>query len=185
MRTASRNKTLARQRTMKLIVLPDVRIGRVSMDAALDSVFGPAMLRRVHGPSLRVGDFNHKNQRVFKFKIDVSCVPPPIRRFFCGNELNITTRQTLDKKTQREWSVTNKLKLHFVGAEFFKIRPSFYLKQDEDGTVSLGGQVRHDAVLPPPLNGIAEDFMALNSAKEIRHFAHQLAEAGVISDVPA
>lgn len=168
------------QACMKQLVLPRTRLrGQRDLQSALHAVFGPDMLRRVHGSGTRVGEFEG-GKRAFKFVVAVDNVPAPIRRFFCGSSLRITTKQTLDQSDPAKWVVTNRLKLHFVGAEFFKLRPTFWLEQDEDGGVSLGGTVRHDAVLPPPLNGIAEGFMMLNSQKELQHFALCLHEAGVL-----
>ena len=170
---------------MKQLVLPEVRLaGPRDLESALSAVFGVDMLRAVHGPHTKVsGSFDDGgNKRTFKFRVKVDAVPPPIRRFFCGSELGITTRQSLDRAPAR-YTVTNKMKLHFVGAEFFKLRPVFWLHLDDAG-VSLGGTVRHDAVLPPPLNGIAENFMMLNSRKELLHFARCLHERGLVAGEP-
>lgn len=165
---------------MKQLVLPRTRLkGQQDLRSALHAVFGPDMLCRVHGASTKVGEFVG-GKRAFKFTVKVDNVPGPIRKFFCGSSLRVTTKQTLDQKMPTKWTVTNHMKLHFVGAEFFKLRPTFWLEQDDDGGVSLGGTVRHDAVLPPPLNGIAEGFMMLHSQKELRHFALCLHEAGVL-----
>lgn len=170
---------------MKQLLLPTIPLKQCrDLDGALRAVFGPQMLRRVHGPGTKAGDFDARGRRTFKFSVKVDSVPPPIRRFFCGSELGVTTRQTLDKESGDRWTVTNKMKLHFVGAEFFKLRPAFWLERGVDGVVSLGGAIRHDAVLPPPLNGIAEDFMVLNSKRELLHFARCLHEADLIDDVP-
>lgn len=165
---------------MKQLVLPRTRLrGQRDLPSALHAVFGPDMLRRVHGAGTKVGEFVG-GKRAFKFTVAVDNVPAPIRRFFCGSSLRVTTRQKLDQSEATRWTVTNHMKLHFVGAEFFKLRPTFWLERDEDGGVSLGGTVRHDAILPPPLNGIAEGFMMLHSHKELRHFATCLHEAGVL-----
>lgn len=168
---------------MKLVTLPEIRLNVGSIEEAMAAVFHPRVLRLMHGPSLSA-DVPHLTQaapkRRFGFKIDVSDVPAPIRRFFCGSQMRITTRQTLTAPTADLWKIDNNLKLHFVGAELFKLRPQFVLKRTEDGSVCLTGTVRHDAVLPPPLNGIAEDFMALNTRKELLHFASCLREEGVI-----
>lgn len=166
---------------MRVLVVPPVRVKRDSLPSAFDAVFGPAMLRRVHGPDTQVGLFD-KNQRRFSFRVAVPEVPPQIRRFFCGTDLKVTTRQHLGISSTK-WQVTNKMKLHFVGSEFFKLRPVFWLEERAAGDgveVYLGGSVRHDAVLPPPLNGIAEAFMMASSEKELRHFGQCLAEAGVV-----
>lgn len=168
---------------MKQLIVPRTRLrGQRDMNSALRAVFGPDMLRRVHGASTKVGDFVD-GKRSFKFAVSVDSVPPPIRKFFCGSELRVTTRQTLDQTTDpAKWTVTNKMKLHFVGSELFKLRPTFWLERDpDDGHVYLGGTVRHDAVLPPPLDGIAENFMMLNTRKELVHFATCLRDAGVLS----
>lgn len=172
---------------MKQLVLPPVRLAgqHRDLESGLHAVFGPAMLRRVHGPSLRgEAPFDAMGRRAFKFAVRVDSVPPPIRRFFCGSELGVTTRQSVDTSDPDRWTVTNRMKLHFVGAELFKLRPVFWLERAPDGVVFLGGRVRHDAVLPPPLNGIAEAFMELNTRRELLHFARCLHEGGVIDSVP-
>lgn len=169
---------------MKQLIVPRTRLrGQRDMDSALRAVFGPAMLRRVHGAGTRVGDFVD-GKRSFKFTVAVDSVPAPIRKFFCGSELRVTTRQLLDQTDAAKWTVTNKMKLHFVGSELFKLRPTFWLERDpDDGNVYLGGTVRHDAVLPPPLDSIAENFMMLNTRKELVHFATCLRDAGVLNAV--
>ncbi len=169
---------------MKHLVLPRTRLaGQRDMDGALQAVFGPAMLRKMHGPGTKVGPFDAQGKRVFKFRVAVDSVPPPIRKFFCGSELGVTTRQTLERGADK-CTVTNRMKLHFVGAEFFKLRPIFWLEREPDGGISLGGTVRHDAILPPPLNGIAENFMMLSSRKELMHFARCLHEEGLLEAEP-
>lgn len=169
---------------MKQLIVPRTRLrGQRDMASALHAVFGPAMLRRVHGAGTKAGDFVD-GKRAFQFVVNVDSVPPPIRRFFCGSELRVTTRQTVDQTDPAKWTVINRLKLHFVGSEFFKLRPTFWLERDPDtGDVYLGGTVRHDAVLPPPLDGIAENFMMLNTRKELVHFAQCLRDAGLLSPV--
>lgn len=169
---------------MKVLTVPPIRLRLPpgeGIEAAFKRVFGPDMLRKVHGPDTAVGDFD-KGKRTFRFTVKVDQVPPAIRQFFCGSEMGITTRQTLDA-TKTRWTITNRLKLHFVGAELFKLRPQFWLESAADGSVSLGGRVRHDAVLPPPLDGIAEGFMMINSQKELLHFAGCLHREGLIDEI--
>lgn len=161
---------------MKLVEVPPVCLGRIGMDAALDRVFGTDTLRKVHGDDVKVSPFDSKGKRAFEFKIDVTNIPPAVRVFFCKPHLLIRTNQTLSKKTPQRWEITNKLKMHFVGAELFKIRPQFWLSE-QDGEVCLGGKVRHDAVLPPPMSGICENFMALNTRMQLTKFAEVLASA--------
>ena len=167
---------------MKLYATPDLCLGRRSMQSALDAAFSPAMLARVHGPSLKLagsGEFDGSGRRAFKFAVDMPSVPPAIRGMFCGNRLDVSVRQTLDKRGEDDWRVSNRLKLHCVGAELVKVRPAFKIHRRQDGQVVLSASVRHDAVLPPPLNSIAEDFMMLNTAQEMQRFESELYAAGV------
>lgn len=168
---------------MRIVNVPRVPLGHVPLDTALHRVFGEDTLRRMHGSSLKGGGAFREGRRSFSFKVAVDQVPTPIRRFFCGDQLRVTTRQTLQLK-EDEYVVVNKLKLHFVGSEFFSIKPSFCLTKEQDGGVTLGGAVRHDAVLPPPLNGIAEEFMAMNTERELRALARTLYEAGALAFSP-
>lgn len=174
---------------MKQLVLPPIKLvdrrDLATLEGALHAVFGPRMLRKVHGASLRdAGPFDAEGRRAFRFAVQVGSVPRLIRRFFCGSELTVSARQTLDRADAAKWVVTNNLKMHFVGAQLFRLRPTFWLQRGEDGVVTLGGLVRHDAVLPPPLKGVAEGFMARNTQRELLHFASCLHEEGVIADLP-
>lgn len=168
---------------MRQLVVPSVRIKRATLQGAFEAVFGPGMLRRVHGQHVRVGPFLN-DARTFTFEVEVSGVPRILRRFFCGERLVVTTRQDRSILADTKWQVTNRLKLHFVGAELFAMRPVFWLetRDDDDGGtgVYLGGTVDHSARLPPPLNRIAEAVMMRHSERELRHFGACLAEAGVV-----
>lgn len=170
---------------MKELVIPPTPLTKATMAEAFEAVFGVPMLRRVHGPDTAVTSFDAKGSRQFTFQVPVDNVPGPIRRFFCGSRLAVTTRQRLAKKTADAWHVANRIKLHFVGAELFYLKPLFWLERGNDGVVRLGGRVRHSAILPPPLNSIAESFMMLNSEKELRHFGECLVEAGVVAPTPS
>ncbi len=168
---------------MKLFVLPDLCLGQRSMQSALDAAFSPAMLARVHGPSLQLagpGGFDAAGRRNFRFSVDVTGVPPAIRGFIGGDRLDVSVRQTVDRRGPADWRVSNRLRLKCVGAELIKVRPAFVLRQGGDGRVVLSASVRHDAVLPPPLNGIAEEFMMLNTAREMQRFEGELRAAGEV-----
>lgn len=167
---------------MKLVSLPPTPVQRPTLQSALDAVFGPAMLRRVHGPDTVATPFagGAEATRTFCFHVDVGAVPWPLRRFLCGSRLRVTTEQTL-RRQPRRWHVTNHLKMHFVGAELFRMHPEFWLDDDAAGRVTIGGSVAHHARLPPPLNAVAESFMAARSRRELLRFAQCLAAEGVIS----
>lgn len=165
---------------MKVFALPEVPLGRRTLQNALDSVFSPAILTKVHGPTLKLkgaGAFEN-GTRSFGFSIDLPTVPPPLKVFFGGETLDVNVRQSVDTRDPAVWHVTNRLKLKCVGAELIKVRPSFTLT-DKGGEVSLSARVRHDAVLPPPLDTIAEEFMMLSSAHEMHRLETELRRAGI------
>jgi len=165
---------------MKLLAVPALRLTATTLPDALDAVFGQDTLRRVHGPSVTGAfDFGPDGRRAFDFEVDVSAVPAPIRCFFCGPRLRVTTAQTLARPEPSAcWRVSNSIRMHFVGSELFRIRPEFELTRHEDGRIVVAGTVRHDASLPPPLSGIAERFMAAHSERELRRFARELRLTG-------
>lgn len=172
------------------MVVPDVDVGCSSLAAALETVFGADTLLAVHGPSLRPQgrrkglEFDSKGQRAFVFDIDVSGTPSPVRAFFAGSRMSVTTHQHLRQKDPSCWTVTNKVKLHFVSSEMFHVKPQFWLTQGEDGRVRLGGRVRHHAILPPPLKGIVEKFMALNTSLQLAQFETVLRARAVARGSP-
>ena len=166
---------------MRQVVIPVTPLRCGSLAQAFDQVFGPRMIRKVHGESTRVSPFVH-GRRTIQFCVDVGKVPLPIRTFFCGGSLRVTADQTVHK-TDTKWDITNCVTMHFVGSELFRMKPAFWL-DTESGHVYLGGTVRHDAVLPYPLNKIAEGFMARRSEHELRHFARCLTDEDVIAPQP-
>jgi hypothetical protein len=154
---------------MRLLEIEPIQIRGVSIKTAFDQIFHDETLREVHGPSLKATPWDGKNKRLLKFSISLDNVPSEIRRFFCGNKLKITTRQALVPQDAR-YDVKNSIRMHFLGAELFKLKSAFYLEQKDDGHLSFGGRVEHHAILPPPLNGIAEGFMKQQSEREVDHY---------------
>jgi hypothetical protein len=156
---------------MKCVELVGRSLGNITLQQAFDVMFGEETMKEVHGSSLNVSKWNHKNERKLSFKIDIEQVPREIRTVFCGNKLKITTKQYKLEGPNRIL-VKNNIKMHFLGAEFFRVKPKFMLHQDEDfGQVYVSGRVEHHSLLPPPLNNIAEGFMAQNSKKEMDRYA--------------
>lgn len=157
---------------MKVVEVPPTVVpGAGGLDDAVRAVFGPDTLRRVHGRDTVVGDFDARGKRAFEFWVDVAAVPATIRRFFCGSRLKVTTRQVMLRRGPQACTVRNKLRMHFVGAELFGIRPTFELTADpRTREVRLGGRVEHYALLPPPLDGIAEGFMVAHTRAHLRAY---------------
>jgi len=174
---------------MKILRIPEVRLTSRTLDDALDAVFGIDTLTKVHGPTLdtttmttssTIDSFSDDGRRKFSFVVETSGIPGAIKKFVCGDDVKVTTTQTLSKKVPTKWSVTNVLKTKFLGSELFQVRPVFWLQQDRHGTVTLGGTIRHDAILPPPLNDIAETFMMQLSERELRRFETVLESDGYL-----
>lgn len=167
---------------MKLLEVPplELRLG-LDLTEAVDLVFSRDVLRRVHGPDTAVPPFV-AGRRTFEFGVDVSAVPRPLRMFFSGSRLRATTRQVLLRRLRDECVVVNHVKMHFVGAELFRIEPTFTLRRDFRGGVTLDGAVRHTALLPWPLKGMAERFMASQSEKELRAYADVLRDYGAVDE---
>lgn len=165
---------------MREIRVPELTLRAGHLDAAFGQVFGPGTVRAFHGPTTVVGDFVD-DKREFTFELGVDRVPAPIRYLFCGSRLRVTTRQTLECGTDTK-TVTNDIKMHFVGAELFGVKSAFSVRRDDDSSVRLAGMVRHSARLPPPLRGIAERFMAAHSERELRRFAEVLRARSVLEE---
>ena len=66
--------------------------------------------------------------------------------------------------------VTTKMRMHFLGAELFKVRPEFSLREAEDGTIMSSARIEMHALLPPPICNIAEHFMAQQSSKQLEFY---------------
>ena len=163
---------------MKLLQVPPLTLSCASSHAALAAVFSPDTLREVHGPGTHVGAFVG-GRRTLCFDVDVSRVPRPIRCFFCGPRLRVTTAQTVTA-APAGLDVTNDITMHFVGSELFAVRPTFSLR-DHDGRVTVSGRVQHHARLPWPLRGIAESFMAAHSERELLKFKRVLQRRGLVA----
>ena len=172
---------------MKVLEVDPVRVGD-SMESAFDLIWSERTLRDFHGPTLSVTPWTKRDAdnatRKLRFRIDVGDAPNEVARILAsacggGREMWITTRQTLSKHSADRWHVVNKIRMHFLGAELFKVKPTFVLERssqeekekDKDGGVYLSGRISHHAVLPPIVCGIVEEFMKQRSKLEVESFA--------------
>ena len=74
--------------------------------------------------------------------------------------------------------VQNKVRMHFVGAEFCKVKPTFRVSRDPaSGRVTFAAAVKVYALLPPPLDKICEGFMERVCASELGAYIGQLQKA--------
>ncbi len=159
---------------MKELAVPRVQLGHVPLEHAFKRVFGRDTLQRVHGPSLRMTDWDRAaGTRKIQFAVEMGRIPKEVARFFCGERLRVTTNQTCTRPDANTIVVSNRMRLHFLGAEMFSVRPTFRLSRDDAGTF-LTGIIEHHARLPPPLNSVVESFMVRSSRRELEKFAEVL-----------
>lgn len=149
---------------MKIVTFGPVPIP-LPIDEAFDVVFGRSTLEKIHGMGVKVTDWKN-NQRKLQFSINIDNVPRELRRFVCGNKLRVASKQEMTR-TSNEISVTNKVRMHFLGSELFKVKPRFSITSADENTSIMNGRVEHHALLPPPLNIIAEHFMSLHTQREL------------------
>lgn len=155
---------------MKEVTIPPQTLGEISIETAFDALFSREFLKKIHGDSLRVSGWNEDDERTIQFSVNIDKVPIELRRIFCGNKLRITTHQTV-RKEPGQWTVTNKLKMHCLGAEFVRVRPVFVLGTDADShTTHISVRVEHDAFMPPPINRVVETFMASQTRRELESY---------------
>jgi len=155
---------------MKLLELYPLDLGNITHEAAYEHIFGEAMLRKFHGDNFKLKHINNTN-RIIKFEAHLDNIPTELKRFFCGKNLRVTTKQNLNCQDQPNiWKVTSKVRMHFLGAEFFKVKPVFLLEKKENAHIYFSAKVEHHAILPPPLNTIAEHFMHQQTQKEMNQF---------------
>jgi len=157
---------------MKLLELNPLDLGNISHETAYEHIFGEEMLRKFHGDEFKLKRINNTN-RIIKFQVYLDNIPMELKRFFCGKNLRITTKQNISHNCQDKpntWTVTSKVRMHFLGAEFFKVKPVFLLEKKENAHIYFSARVEHHAILPPPLNMIAEHFMHQQTEKEMNQF---------------
>lgn len=145
-------------------VIPGIN---ASLEDAFEAAFGHATLQHVHGPSLKLMPWKHAQRKV-RFSMPVPHnIPKELARFVCGKHLRFTVSQTASRDDDDSIHIVNKVRMHFIGAELFRVQPSFVLKRNPDNQkYVVQGNVRVDAILPTPLNRIAEAFMLEHSTSE-------------------
>jgi len=131
-----------------------------------DNVFGEKTLRFVHGDTVKVQPWDD-NKRTVKFALAVNAIPNELKKIFCGDSLRITSFQ---KRTllnpEKEIILHQKIRMHFLFAELFSVRPTFTLKKTDTG-IFFSSRIEHKARLPIPLNMISEEFMKKNSEQQV------------------
>lgn len=161
---------------MRVVTLGPEFLGSISLDEGFERMFSSETLKKIHGADVKYSEWNNEGKRKVQFSIAVDNIPMEIRRFFCGKTLRITNNQIKEKPADNHYVVKNKMRMHFLGAEMFKIKPTFAVMKDESGTHALA-HIEHHAILPPPLNMIAEHFMAAQTQREMEYYRSVLGVA--------
>jgi hypothetical protein len=187
-----------REVAMQALELRGVR----SLREGFDLVYGERAARALQGESLlHLGDWEPKKssrkhrrkpeaagaeagteaeaERRLSFHIALDDVPPAIGRFLASANVRVSVRQHAVWATAGdEVNVSNHTRMHFLGAEMFKVRPSFRLRVVREGegsdSVWLDGRIKHHAVLPPLLSLVAETFMAEQSRRQLQRLEDAL-----------
>lgn len=160
---------------MKEFTIPKIYLGNISLEDAFNKVFNPDTMKKIHGENMTITNWNNKNERTFKFNIDIPYVPKEIKMFFCGNNIKITTKQ-YRINNDNNIQVKNKTKLHILGAELVSVKPLFTIFNDNNNHACLSVNIEHHARFPPPLNSIIEGFMAETSKKSFKKFVDVINE---------
>lgn len=158
---------------MREYVIPTYNLGKHTLDNAFDIVFSPETLTSTHGDSLEVSDWID-DKRTSNFDVKVDRIPWPLKRIFTGDKMRVSVNQhriTDAMGVANGVTIKNNIKLHFLGARFFKIESWFSLNELPTGTghtcnIELSGSVKCHAFLLPPLNMIAEKFMISQCKRE-------------------
>jgi hypothetical protein len=178
----------------EVVLQPRELRGVRSVREAFDKVFGERTARALHGDCLlRLGDWEpaerrrgrgHQQQqqqqqqqhagtsvqRRLAFNIDLADMPAALARFMSGGRTRVSVRQQATWAEEQEVTVCNHTRMHFLGAEMFRVRPRFRLRAAADDAVWLDGSIQNQALLPPPLNVVAEAFMAEQSRQQLQRF---------------
>lgn len=157
---------------MKQLDIDPIHIGKYPLDVVFEKVFGKKMLKKIHGESVESSDWDINNKRTIKFSVEFDEIPAELKDLLGDHKVNITSKQTRRIQTNRV-NVNNRLTMNIMFSELFTIEPEFYIEQTRNG-VYFGGRIQHNALLPPPLNGIAENFMMERSQKEIEMYKKAL-----------
>ena len=132
---------------------------------AFDRVFGAETLEFLYGGDVRVGQWSPshdaaKRTRRIQGGMHIEGAPAEVVRFLAGGRrLRATTRQDVVVHDADAIDVTHRVRMHFLGAELVRVKPSFRLRAQTGGPPLLDAEVRVAALFPPPIGGVIEGFM--------------------------
>ena len=173
---------------MRTVVVDPVCLGKMSLPEAFAFAFDPDVSKRAYGSDTSVSDWNEGRRNVQCF-LAVN-LPNELKRFLRRDTVRISSCQTRigggvkddDGGTADRIAVESMVRMHFWGARLFRTKPTVVLQTRGDGTVWLEGRSDNHAMLPPPLNGIAEACMARHSKENLERYQRCVLES--LSRIP-
>jgi hypothetical protein len=153
-------------------------LGPVDVGRAAEVVYGEPLMKTMHGDNATIEPWRNNRRKLRVVMDSESVIPlaPEVRRFVCGNKVRSTIKQKIEKNTEELHEVKSDIKLHVLGAEFFKVRSLFQLKRHPSDAkrTTFDSRVEVHAVFPPPLNHIFENFMIEHAKKDIEYYTQQM-----------
>jgi len=168
---------------MKELRVQDIYLGRTpTVEDTVSAAFDEETMKAVHGDEVRVQPWSQDRRRTLHINSPFpSGFPDPLRPFAGGEHLVMTVEQelTMDETDVMETvTVKNDVRMHIVGAELSQVQPKFrFTRHKKSGAVYGEAYVRVNAILPPPLDRIAEEFMIFKSGNEIDLYMDSIRQA--------
>lgn len=159
---------------MKDFKIPEYDLGEHPLETAFEIVFSHDTIKETHGDTLVTTPWED-GLRIAEYVVGIDAIPWCLKHIFGSQSVKVTVHQTL-KKDEKNWKVDNNIKMHFLGARFFKIKSHFSLEERDDKHIYLSGEVICNAILLPPLNRFAESYMISQCKKEVDKYTQSVTQ---------
>jgi len=142
------------------------------LDVSFARVFEDVdVLEAVHGKGRWSATPWKGDNREMVFELEPQGVPAPVLNIIGSGKMSAKVRQT-KKVSEGVITVKNRVRPQIVGAELVRIRPTFVLRALDDVRTEVALSCDVCAILPPPFDRIAEEFM-----KNTSHASFKLLQA--------
>jgi hypothetical protein len=156
---------------MKSFELNNIFLGDISIKQVKDIAFGASLLRKIHGKDAKIEDWKD-NKRHLEYKVTLPHVPPMMKRFLHGNEIKMSTLQTIKQETETRLDIENNVKLNCIGSNFIHVKPQFSVVRDvAKKQTNFCAKVSVKVWAPPLLSNLAETFMIIQAEKDLLNYA--------------
>ena len=150
------------------VVLPE----DVGLEATVRRATCLSTLQSVHGASVDATAWLN-GRRTVRYTMPLPPgIPTELAEVVCGKDVRFSVQQAVRAIGKDGVELGNKVRMHFLGAELLQIRPRMMIRRDPDtNRCSVQAHVKVNAVLPTPLNRLAESFMLRQSEVEFAKWA--------------